>query len=136
MLYAHRGRRTIYGLLGALPMMLAAVWWMSRTPLPGAEGGRGPLTARGLYAQAVGESERGDRTNTVRHLRMALAILEGPGVTPNDRAMEFRVRASLARLLLAQGARDEAVTVCAPACRMTSDGAPALELVNLGLCAP
>ena len=136
MQYPHRGRRTIYGLLGALPMMFAAVFWMSRTPLPGAEGGRGPLAARGLYAQAVAESERGDRTNTLRHLRMALAVLEGPAATPNDRAMEFRVRSSLARVLLARGERDEAVAVCAPACRLTSDGAPALELVNLGLCAP
>lgn len=135
MLY-HRGRRTIFGLLGALPMMFAALYWMSRTPLPGAEGGRGPLSARGLYAQAVGESERGDRVNTVRHLRMAVAILERPDVTPSDRAMEFRVRSSLARVLLTRGERDEAIAVCAPACRLTSDGAPALELVNLGLCAP
>lgn len=136
MQYPHRGRRTIYGLLGALPLMLAAVYWMSHTPLPGAEGGRGPLSARGLYAQAVGESERGDRANTLRHLRMALAILERPDATPGDRAMEFRVRSSLARVLHARGERDEAIAVCAPACRMTSDGTPALELVNLGLCAP
>ena len=136
MQYPHRGRRTIYGLLGALPMMLAAVYWMNHSPLPGAEGGRGPLSARGLYAQAVGESERGDGANTLRHLRMALAIIEGPAATPNDRAMEFRVRSSLARVLLARGARDEAIAVCAPACQMTPERTPPLELVNLGLCAP
>jgi hypothetical protein len=135
-MHHHRGRRVLFGLLGALPLMLAATYWMSRTPLPGAEGGRGPLSARGLYAQAVAESERGDRANTLRHLRMALAVIEGTAVTPSDRAMEFRVRSSLARVLLARGERAEAVAVSAPACRMTTDGAPALELVSLGLCTP
>jgi hypothetical protein len=132
---SHRGRRTLYGLAGALPLMLAAMFWMSHGPLPGAEGGRGPLAARGLYAQAAGESQRGDREGTLRHLRMAVSLIESPVATPDDRAMEYRVRTSLARVLLARGRRDEAVAVCAPACRMGSDGAPSEELVTLGLCA-
>lgn len=131
----HRGKRTVIAILGGLPFMVFATLWMSRRPLPGAEGGRGPLTARGLYAQAAQESQRGDTASTERHLRMALALIERPGVRADDRAMEYRVRTSLARVLLARGRRDEAVSVCAPACRMGPDGAPSEDLISRGLCA-
>lgn len=132
---SHRGRRTVFALLGALPMMFLAARWMTHRPLPGAEGGRGPLTARSLYAQAVQESERGDKPRTERHLRMALGVIEGPSATPDDRAMELRVRSSLGRVLLARGARDEALAVSARACRMGPDNAPPEDLIARGLCA-
>lgn len=124
----------MFALLGGFPFMVLAVWWMTSRPLPGAEGGRGPLAARGLYTQAAQESQRGDKANTERHLRMALALIEGPSATPDDRAMELRVRSALGRVLLARGQREEAIAVSAPACRMGREGIPPEELATRGLC--
>ena len=123
-------------MLGAAPMIALAVFWMNRSPWPGSEGGRGPLTAQGLYQQAARESQDGDRAGTERHLRMALGVLSGPGATASDRRWEVRVRASLATMLAGRGEMAEARLVAAPACR-TGDGSPAPEgLVSAGLCDP
>ncbi len=132
----HRGKRTAFGLLGALAFMALAVWSMARQPPPGGEGGRGPLSARGLYAQAAQESGRQarDRAGVERHLRMALAVITGERATVDDARMELRVRTSLGLVLRAKGRLDEARAVAAPACSMGADGAPPEELVSAGLC--
>ena len=130
----HRGHRVIWGVLGSMFLMVAVAYAMSRSPLPGAEGGSGPLSAQGLFQQAAQESQAGDRANTERHLRMALGVIPGPAASANDRRWELRVRSSLAAILAARGDRGEARDVAAPACRMGADGAPPESLVTAGLC--
>ncbi len=114
--------------------MIGVVYAMTRSPLPGGEGGGGPLSAQGLFQQAARESQAGDRANTERHLRMALGVITGPTASANDRRWELRVRSSLATMLAARGDRDEARDIAAPACRMGADGAPPESLVTSGLC--
>lgn len=130
---AHRGRRTVYGIVGAIPLMALVVFAM-RGPPPGAEGGTPPLSARGLFTQAVAESDQGKRAATERHLRMALDVLSGPSATADDRRMEFRVREALARVLAVKGSLAEARAVGAPACRMGPDGAAPESLIALNVC--
>lgn len=130
----HRGHRAVWGVLGAVPIVVGVTWAAGRTPLPGSEGGRGPLSAQGLFQQAANESQEGDRAATERHLRMALGVIEGPAATASDRRMELRVRSSLATLVAARGGRDEARAIAAPACRMGPDGAAPEGLVMSGLC--
>ncbi len=136
MAWQHRGKRTLFGIVGAVPFMLAALWILRHQPLPGGEGGRGPLTARGLYAQASRESWREvrDPAGVERHLRMALAIITGERATADDKRMEARVRTSLGLVLRAKGRLDEAREVAAPACSMGADNLPPEELVSAGLC--
>lgn len=130
----HRGHRMVWGMLGATPFLVAAAWAMTGTPAPGSEGGRGPMTARGLYTQAARESEAGDRAATERHLRMALDLVTRPGAAARDRAWELRVRSSLATLVAARGDRASARDIAAPACRMGTEGGPPEGLVASGLC--
>lgn len=132
----HRGHRTVWAILIGTPLMIAVTYAMTRSPLPGAEGGGGPLSAQGLFQQAVRESEAGDRANTERHLRMALGVITGPTASANDRRWELRVRSSLATMVAARGQRREARDIAAPACRMGADGAPPESLVTAGLCDP
>lgn len=136
MAWQHRGTRTLVGTVGALPIMVAAVWLLTRQPPPGAEGGRGPLTARGLYAQAAQESggDAHDRAGVERHLRMALAIVTGERAAADDRRMAARVRIALSLVLHAKGRLDEARAVAAPACSMGAENGPPEELVSAGLC--
>lgn len=122
------------GLLGAAPMMALAIYWMNRSPWPGSEGGRGPMTAQGLYQQAARESQDGNRAATERHLRMALAIIARPDASANDRRWELRVRSSLATMVSARGELREAREIAAPACSMGPDNAPPESLVLAGLC--
>jgi len=130
----HRGHRTIWALLVGTPLMMVVAYAMTRSPLPGGEGGGGPPSAQGLFQQAVTESQSGDRVNTERHLRMALGVITGPSASANDRRWELRVRSSLATLLADRGQRQEARDIAAPACRMGADGAPPESLINAGLC--
>ncbi|MDO9019082.1 MAG: hypothetical protein Q8S73_02470 [Deltaproteobacteria bacterium] len=130
----HRGHRTVWGLIGALPFAAVAVYAITHETVPGSEGGRGPLSAQGLFQQAVRESHDGDRAGTERHLRMALAVIARPDATPNDRRWERRVRTSLAAVVAARGATAEAREIAAPACRMGPDGAAPEDLVSAGLC--
>lgn len=130
----HRGHRTVWGVIGTVPIIIGVAWAMGRTPPPGAEGGRGPLTAQGLFQQASGESQRGDRAATERHLRMALGVIARPDASANDRRWELRVRSSLATLVAARGGRDEARDIAEPACRMGPEGAAPEGLVLAGLC--
>jgi len=130
----HRGHRTVWGLLGALPFVAVTAYLISHQTVAGSEGGRGPLSAQGLFQQAVRESQDGDRVGTERHLRMALAVIARPEATPNDRRWERRVRSSLASLVAARGATTEAREIAAPACRMGPEGAAPEELVSAGLC--
>jgi len=130
----HRGHRTVWAIIIGAPLMMAVAYAMSRSRLPGEEGGGGPLSAQGLFQQAARESQAGDRANTERHLRMALGVITGPAASANDRRWELRVRSSLAAMLAARGSRDEARDVAAPACRMGADGAPPESLVTAGLC--
>lgn len=130
----HRGHRTVWGLLGALPFIGVTAYLISHEPVAGSEGGRGPLTAQGLFQQAARESQGGDRAGTERHLRMALAVIARPDATPDDRLWERRVRSSLASLVAARGATPEAREIAAPACRMGPEGAAPEELVSSGLC--
>jgi hypothetical protein len=120
-------------MLGAVPMIVLATWWMNRTPPPGSEGGRGPLTAAGLFQQAVRESERGDRAATERHLRMALGLITTRGAAPRDLQWELRVRWSLAAMVAPRDG-DEAREIAAPACRLGPGGGPPEGLVAAGLC--
>lgn len=133
-LLEHRGRRTVYGMLGALPFIALVVFATRGRPPPGGEGGAPPLAARGLYQQAVEESERGERAATERHLRMALDVLTGAAATADDLRMEYRVRESLARVLAVKGSLAEARAVGAPACRMGPDGAAPESLITLNVC--
>ena len=121
-------------MLGAAPLMALAVFWMNRSPWPGSEGGRGPMTAQGLFQQAARESQDGDRARTERHLRMALAVIGRPDATASDRRWELRVRSSLAMVLAGRGEAQEARVIAAPACRMGPDGAAPEGLVEAGLC--
>jgi hypothetical protein len=132
-LLEHRGRRTVYGVLGAMPFMALVVFAM-RGPPPGGEGGSGPVSARGLFMQAVAESDRGERAATERHLRMALDLLSAPGASADDWRMEFRVREALARVLAVKGSLAEARAIGAPACRMGPEGAPPESLVSVNVC--
>ena len=126
---------TILALLGALPPMVFVAWWMGRAPYPGSEGGRGPLTAPGLYAQAVRESQAGDRAATERHLRMALDLAARADASPRDRAMERRLRIDLVRVLVVRGAVEDARVVAGPVC--TARGLEVPELfAQRGLCDP
>lgn len=123
----------IFGLLGSVPMMVFAAWWMNHTPLPGSEGAGGPLTASGLFQQAVRDSERGDRAATERHLRMALGLITTRDPAPRDLQWELRVRGSLATLVAPRDAA-EAREIAAPACRLGPGGGPPEGLVAAGLC--
>lgn len=126
-------KATVWSLVVALPVLFLVAWWMGRTPYPGSEGGRGPLTAQGLYAQAVRESQRGDRAATERHLRMALALAERPGAPAADRTMARRLRTDLTRVLLARGATEEARGVARPLCTTRGKSAPE-SILQRGLC--
>ncbi len=130
----HRGHRMIWGVLGSVLLTIAVTYSMTRSPLPGAEGGSGPLSAQGLYQQAAQERRRGDLAATERHLRMALGVITGPAASANDRRWEFSVRSSLAALVAARGERQQARDIAAPACRMGADGAPPESLITAGLC--
>jgi len=130
----HNRKGTVWALIVVLPLMAGVAWWMQRTPLPGSEGGRGPLTVEGLYAQAVHESQDGDRAATERHLRMALDLAMAPTATERERARVRTLRIDLARVLLARGATEEARTVAEPLCTGPGEGAPE-SLVQRGLCA-
>ncbi len=130
-MYNRKG--TVWSLLAILALMALVAWWMGRTPYPGGEGGRGPMTAPGLYAQAFRESQAGDRAATERHLRMALDLAVRPGAPASDRTMERRVRIDLTRVLLARGATEEARTVARPVCTTRGISAPE-SFLQRGLC--
>lgn len=130
----HRGHRTVWGLIGALPFAVLAGYLIHHQAVPGSEGGGGPLTAQGLFLQAVRESHDGDRAGTERHLRMALTVIARPDATPNDRRWELRVRSSLAAVLAARGRLPEAREIAAPACRMGPEGAAPEGLISADLC--
>lgn len=126
---------TIVALLGALPPMVFVAWWMGRVPYPGSEGGNGPLTAQGLYQQAVRESQAGDRAATERHLRMALDLAARTDASPRDRALDRRLRVDLVRVLLVRGAVEDARVVAGPVCAARGLEVPEL-FAQRGLCEP